>query len=51
VPPPTKKKSFWDKPEAVAILIAGVLGAIGVIVAALIGSGIINATPEGRKRD
>jgi hypothetical protein len=43
--PATKdKKSFWGEPQAVAAVIAAVIGATGAIVVALIGSGVINVS-------
>jgi hypothetical protein len=50
-PPPTQqvptqnKKSFWGEPQAVAAVIAAVVGAIAAIVVALIGSGVIRISP------
>jgi hypothetical protein len=38
------KKSFWGEPQAVAAVIAAVIGAMGAIVVALIGSGVISVS-------
>jgi hypothetical protein len=44
--PPTKRLS-WGDPQAIAILVAGVIGGIAVIVAALIGGDVINVSVAG----
>jgi hypothetical protein len=49
-PPPKSappKRLSWGDPQAIAILIAGVLGAVAVIVAALISSDVVNVTIGG----
>jgi hypothetical protein len=44
-PPP--KRLSWGDPQAIAILVAGVIGGIAVIIAALIGGDVINVSVPG----